>query len=77
MVVTLGRGGVAWDVLSAGGAEEGDGLNRMFTREIVPPEPHSKGPDMGRTWAYLPRWLRFVLVLIFIAAGALIFIFIK
>jgi hypothetical protein len=48
-------------------------MNRMFTREIVPPEPHSKGPD---TWAYLPRWLRFVLVLICIAV-TLILILVK
>jgi hypothetical protein len=50
---------------------------RMFTREIVPPEPHSKGPDMGKTWAYLLRWLQVILVLICIAAAALILVFIK
>src|SRR5215469_1044841 len=71
------RSRVEGDVLPAGGVEEGAGV-KMLTREIIPPEPHSKGPDIGKAWACLPRWLRFVLFLMLIAvATALTLVFVK
>ena len=38
--------------------------------QIVEPEPHSTG-TRGTGWSYAPRWLRFVLFLIVLAAIAL------
>lgn len=51
--------------------------NRMFTREIIPPEPHSTQPDLRIAWAHAPRWLQVVLFLMFIAAGVLILTYVK
>jgi len=49
----------------------------MSGQEIIPPEPHSKGPDMRKAWAYLPRWLQAGVVLILIAVAVLILFFVK
>ena len=68
---------MAGDVLSAEGVEEGAGVNRMSTHEIVPPEPHSQGPDLQKTRAHLPRWLQVGLVVIILAAAAFAFLFVK
>jgi hypothetical protein len=54
------------------------GPNMMSTSPahgIVPPEPHSTGADFRKTWNYLPRWLRVILLLAFIVAGILVAIF--
>jgi len=51
--------------------------DKMATPEIVPPEPHSVGTDVRKAWTFVPRWLRVVLLLIFIAGGVLILIFVK
>lgn len=49
----------------------------MATNKIVPPEPHSSGFDLRRSWIYGPRWLRVLLLLIFLAAGVLLLTFVK
>jgi hypothetical protein len=46
-------------------------------REIVPPEPHSMGPDFRKAWNYMPRWLQIFVLLAFIAVGILVAVFIK
>ena len=50
---------------------------RLATRQIVPPEPHSTGPDFRKAWNLMPRWLQITLVLAFIVCGILAAIFIK
>jgi hypothetical protein len=50
---------------------------RLPTHQIVPPEPHSTGPDFRRAWYYMPRWLQIILLLAFIVAGILVAVFIK
>jgi hypothetical protein len=44
---------------------------------IVPPEPHSTGPNLRKAWTYVPRWLQIILLLAFIVGGTLVVIFIK
>jgi hypothetical protein len=52
-------------------------MNTKQAKEIIPPEPHSTPPDFRKAWNYMPRWLQIVLLLIFIAAGVLVIIFMK
>lgn len=52
-------------------------MNGMPTHEIVPPEPHSRGPGLQEMWAHLPRWLQVVLVLTIVVVGVLITFFVK
>jgi hypothetical protein len=52
-------------------------MNTKQTKEIVPPEPHSTGPDFRKAWNYMPRWLQIVLLLAFIVVGILVAIFMK
>jgi hypothetical protein len=47
------------------------------TRQIVPPEPHSTGPDFGRARYYVPRWLQIIVLVGIIVAGIVVAIFIK
>jgi len=39
---------------------------------IVPPEPHSTGPDFRKLWNFMPRWLQIALLLLFVAVGTLV-----
>lgn len=50
---------------------------RMFRREIIASEPHSTGPSIRRAWAYLPRSLQVVLLLVCIAVLVLTLVFVK
>jgi murein L,D-transpeptidase YafK len=52
-------------------------MNNNQAKEIVPPEPHSRGPDFRKAWSYLPRWLHIIVVLAFIVAGILVVSFTK
>jgi len=52
-------------------------VNTKQAKEIVPPEPHSTGPDFRKAWNYMPRWLQIVLLLAFIVVGILVVIFMK
>lgn len=52
-------------------------LDNMATPEIVPPKPHSAGIDVRKASTFIPLWLRMVLLLLFVAAGVLILIFVK
>lgn len=65
-----------------------DGTNRLnFALEstlpmntqhaIVPPEPHSTGPNFLKAWKYMPRWLQIIVVLAAIATGILLVLFMK
>ena len=44
----------------------------MPDNEIVPPEPHSTGPDSRAAWSHLPHWLQIVLLFAFIVGGILL-----
>jgi hypothetical protein len=33
-------------------------MNTKQAKEIVPPEPHSTGPDFRKAWNSMPRWLQ-------------------
>ena len=35
-------------------------MNTKQAKAIVPPEPHSTGPDFRKAWNYLPRWLQII-----------------
>lgn len=50
---------------------------RSSTHQIVPPEPHSTGPDVPRAWYSMPSWLQIILLLGIIVAGILVAVFIK
>jgi hypothetical protein len=52
-------------------------MSNSPVHEIVPPEPHSTGPDFRRAWSYMPRWLHIILLMAFIFGGILIAIFVK
>jgi len=40
-------------------------MNTKQAKEIVPPEPHSTGPDFLKAWNSMPRWLQLFMVLAF------------
>jgi hypothetical protein len=50
---------------------------RLSTHQIVPPEPNSTGPDVRRTWYYMPSWLQIIVLLAIIVAGILVAVSIK
>jgi hypothetical protein len=52
-------------------------MNTDHAKAVVPPEPHSTGPDFRKAWDYLPRWLQVVLSLAIIVVGILAAIFLK
>jgi hypothetical protein len=52
-------------------------MNTKQAKEIVPPEPHSTGPDFRKAWNYMPRWLQIVLLSALIVVGILVAIFMK
>jgi hypothetical protein len=41
----------------------------MESPKIVPPEPHSLGADLRKSWSLVPPWLQVVLLLVFVAAA--------
>jgi hypothetical protein len=47
----------------------------MADNRIVPPELLASGTDPKKLWDHRPRWLRALLLLVFVAAGILILIF--
>ena len=52
-------------------------MSNSPVHEIVPPEPHSTGPDFRKAWTYMPRWLQIILLMAFIVGGILVAIFVK
>jgi hypothetical protein len=52
-------------------------MSNSRVHEIVPPEPHSTGPDFRKAWSYMPRWLQIILLMAFVVGGILVFIFVK
>jgi len=52
-------------------------MSNSPVREIVPPEPHSTGPDFRKAWNSMPRWLQISLLLAVIVVGILFAIFVK
>ena len=53
-------------------------MSNSPVHEIVSPEPHSRGLlGFEEAWKHMPRWLRIVLLLVFIVGGILAAIFIK
>jgi len=52
-------------------------MNAEQAKEIVPPEPHSTGPDFRKAWSYIPRWLQIALLVVLVFGGILVLIFMK
>ena len=51
--------------------------SRSSTHQIVPPEPHSTGPDVRRAWYHMPSWLQIIVLVGIIVSGIVVAIFIK
>jgi hypothetical protein len=52
-------------------------MSTKQAKGIVPPEPHSTGPDFREVWNYMPRWLQIIVLLAFFVVGILVAIFMK
>ena len=50
-------------------------MHTKQAKEIVPPEPHSTGPDIRKAWNYMPHWLQIILLLVVMVGGVLVVIF--
>jgi hypothetical protein len=52
-------------------------MNTEQAKEIVPPKPHSTGPDFRKAWRHIPRWLQIALLVVLVFGGILVLIFTK